>query len=119
LTDLAKNEAERQVFQLLSSTVIVGRPILTTPDVPADRTAALKKSFAEAMDDKAYRAEAKKARLEVNPMLADEMQKLIAAVIATPPEVVKLAKAATTKGQHFDCKALVKDQALCQSGGRK
>jgi hypothetical protein len=119
LTDLAKNDAERQVFQLLSSTVIVGRPILTTPDVPADRAAALKKSFAEAMDDKAYRAETKKARLEVNPMLADEMQKLIEAVIATPPEVVKLAKAATTKGQHFDCKSLVKDQALCQSGRRK
>lgn len=117
LTELAKNEAERQVFQLLSSTVIVGRPILTTPDVPADRVAALKKSFAAAMDDKTYRAEAAKARLEINPMLADDMQKLIEAVIATPAEVVKLAQAAITQGQVFDCKALVKDPALCQSKG--
>jgi hypothetical protein len=52
-------------------------------------------------------------RISVNPMLADDMQKLIEAVIATPPEVVKLAKAAVTQGQVFDCKALVKDPALC------
>jgi tripartite-type tricarboxylate transporter receptor subunit TctC len=114
LTELAKNEAERQVFQLLSSTVIVGRPILTTPEVPADRVAALKASFAKAMQDPDYIAAAKKANMEVNPMLADEMQKLIEAIIATPPEVVALAKAATTKGQDFDCKALVKDATLCE-----
>lgn len=118
LTELAKNDAERQVFQLLSSTVIVGRPILTTPGVPADRVAALKASFVKAMADKDYRAEAARAKLEVNPMFADEMQKLIQAVIATPPQVVALAKAATTQGQVFDCKALVKDPALCQSKGR-
>lgn len=117
LTELAKNEAERQVFALLSSTVIVGRPILTTPEVPADRVAALKSAFAKTMVDKDYLADAAKANLEVNPMLADDMQKLIEAVIATPPEVVKLAKAAITQGQVFDCKALVKDQALCVSAG--
>jgi tripartite-type tricarboxylate transporter receptor subunit TctC len=114
LTELAKNEAERQVFALLSSTVIVGRPILTTPGVPADRVAALKASFAQTMVDKDYLADAAKANLEVNPMLADDMQKLIEAVIATPPEVVNLAKAAITQGQVFDCKALVKDPSLCE-----
>ena len=117
LTELAKNEAERQVFQLMSSTVIVGRPILTTPEVPADRVAALKASFVKAMADKDYLAETAKAKLDVNPMFADEMQKLIEAIIATPPEVVKLAKAATTQGQVFDCKSLVKDPALCESTG--
>jgi tripartite-type tricarboxylate transporter receptor subunit TctC len=117
LTEFAKNEAERQVFQLLSSTVIVGRPILTTPEVPADRVTALKESFVKAMDDKNYRAEAARAKLDVNPMFADEMQKLIEAIIATPPEVVTLTKAATTQGQSFDCKALVKDPALCEGTG--
>ena len=117
LTELAKNEAERQVFQLMSSTVIVGRPILTTPEVPVDRVAALKASFVKAMSDKDYLAATKQAKLDVNPMFADEMQKLIEAIIATPPEVVALTKAATTQGQHFDCKALVKDPALCEGSG--
>src|SRR3954447_13210317 len=114
LTELAHNEAERQVFALLSSTVIVGRPILTTPDVPADRLAALKEAFAKTMQDPNFLEEAKKLNLEINPLYADEMQKLINDVIATPPDVVKLAKAAISEGEVFDCKKLVKDAALCE-----
>ena len=114
LTELARNEAERQVFALLSSTVIVGRPILTTPDVPADRLAALKEAFAKTMKDPDFLEEAKKLNLEINPIYADEMQKLINDVIATPPEVVKLAKAAITEGEVFDCKKLVKEASLCE-----
>jgi tripartite-type tricarboxylate transporter receptor subunit TctC len=114
LTELARNEAERQVFALLSSTVIVGRPILTTPEVPADRLAALKEAFAKTMQDPNFLEEAKKLNLEINPLYADEMQKLINDVIATPPDVVKLAKAAISEGEVFDCKKLVKDAALCE-----
>ena len=114
LTELARNEAERQVFALLSSTVVVGRPILTTPDVPADRLAALKEAFAKTMQDPNFLEEAKKLNLEINPLYADEMQKLINAVIATPPDVVKLAKAAISEGEVFDCKKLVKDAKLCE-----
>jgi len=114
LTELARNEAERQVFALLSSTVIVGRPILTTPDVPADRLAALKEAFAKTMKDPNFLGEAKKLNLEINPIYADEMQKMINDVIATKPEVVTLAKAAITEGEVFDCKKLVKDAGLCE-----
>jgi tripartite-type tricarboxylate transporter receptor subunit TctC len=114
LTELASNEAERQVFALLSSTVIVGRPILTTPDVPADRLAALKEAFAKTMKDPYFLEEAKKLNLEINPLYADEMQKLINDVITTKPEVVRLAKAAITEGEVFDCKKLVKDASLCE-----
>jgi tripartite-type tricarboxylate transporter receptor subunit TctC len=114
MTELARNEAERQVLQLLSSTVIVGRPIVTTPDVPADRLAALKAAFAKTMKDPEFLAEAKKAKLDINPIYADDMQRIINDVVATPPEVVKLAKAAIAEGQTFDCKALVKDQSLCE-----
>jgi tripartite-type tricarboxylate transporter receptor subunit TctC len=114
MTELASNEAERQIFALLSSTVIVGRPILTTPDVPADRLAALKEAFAKTMKDPQFLAEAKKLNLEINPIYADDMQKLINDVIATKPEVVNLAKAAITEGEVFDCKKLVKNAELCE-----
>ncbi len=114
LTELARNEAERQVFALLSSSVIVGRPILTTPDVPADRLAALKEAFAKTMKDPNFLEEAKKLNLEINPIYADEMQKLINDVIATKPEVVALAKAAINEGEVFDCAKLVKDAKLCE-----
>ena len=115
MTDLAANDEQRQILQLMTIPSVLGRLYVAPPDVPADRVAALKESFVKAMSDKDYLAATKKAKLDVNPMFADEMQKLIEAVIATPPEVVKLARAATTQGQSFDCKSLVKDQTLCQS----
>jgi len=66
------------------------------------------------MKDPEFLAEAKKSKLEINPIYADDMQKIINDVVATPAEVVKLAKAAITEGQTFDCKALVKDPSLCE-----
>lgn len=114
MTELARNDAERQIFQLMSSTVIVGRPILTNQDVPADRVAALRAAFEKAMKDPAYLAEAQKSKLEIDPIFADDLQKLIESVVKTPPDIVRLAKAATSEGRTFDCKALVKDPALCQ-----
>ncbi len=114
LTDLARNEAERQVFALLSSSVIVGRPILTTPDVPADRLAALKDAFAKTMKDPSFLEEAKKLNLEINPLYADEMQKLINDVIATPPEVVTLAKAAITRGRSVRLQETGERPKLCE-----
>ena len=69
----------------------------------------MKDAFAKTMKDPNFLEEAKKLNLEINPLYADEMQKLINDVIATKPEVVTLAKAAITEGEVFDCKKLVKD----------
>jgi hypothetical protein len=71
------------------------------------------------MKDPAFLAEARKSKLEINPIYADDMQKIINDVVSTPPEVVKLAKAAITEGQTFDCKALVKDAGLCEESKAK
>ena len=66
------------------------------------------------MKDPNFLEEAKKLNLEINPIYADEMQKLINDVIATKPEVVALAKAAINEGEVFDCAKLVKDAKLCE-----
>jgi tripartite-type tricarboxylate transporter receptor subunit TctC len=84
------------------------------PNVPLLTELARNDAFAKAMKDPNFLEEAKKLNLEINPLYADEMQKLINDVIATPPDVVKLAKAAITEGEVFDCKKLVKDAALCE-----
>src|ERR1700730_3201070 len=50
-TELAANEAQRQVLDILSADVSVGRPIVTAPEVPADRVKALRQAFDETMRD--------------------------------------------------------------------
>jgi tripartite-type tricarboxylate transporter receptor subunit TctC len=118
LTELARNDAERQIFKLLSSTVVIGRPLVAPPDVPAERVTALRTAFAQAMKDPDFLAEAKKVKLDINPVYSEELQTIVEDLVHTPPEVVTLAKAALAKGQTFKCTKLVRDPKLCQADGK-
>lgn len=117
--ELGRNKAETKVLKLMVMASRIGRPILTPPDVPADRIAALRAAFDAAVHSKAFIAEAKKRRLEINPVSGIEVQKIVKEILATPPELAKLARAAVTKGKVFKCKALVKDKSMCRSKKKK
>lgn len=119
LMDLAPNEATRQVLRLISAGVRVGRPIATTPGVPADRVKLLRKAFNAAVKDKKFLAEAKRARLDINPVSGEEVTKVIMETLATPKDILELTRAALTKGKVFKCKALVKNKKLCRSKKKK
>ena len=54
LSELGKTAEDRQVLEVISADVAVGRPILTTPDVAPERVAALRKAFDDTMADKAF-----------------------------------------------------------------
>jgi tripartite-type tricarboxylate transporter receptor subunit TctC len=92
LTELAKNDQERQVLALISSPPSLGRPFATPPDVPADRVAILRKAFAEALKDKALLEEAEKLKIEIDPMSAEEITKIVHEVVNASPEVVAKAQ---------------------------
>ena len=67
MSELAKSDEQRQILTLISSTVALGRPYLTTPDVPADRVAALRQAFMATMADPAFLVEAKKLNFDLRP----------------------------------------------------
>jgi tripartite-type tricarboxylate transporter receptor subunit TctC len=94
LRDLAKTAQERQILDFMSQAVAIGRPIATTPGVPAERVAALRKAFDEALRDPAFTADAERQRLEIRAMSGVELAGLVRQVIETPPDLrerVKLA----------------------------
>jgi tripartite-type tricarboxylate transporter receptor subunit TctC len=92
LEDLARNDEERQLVQLLGSAEQLGRPLVTTPGVPAARLAALRKAFDETMTDPAFLEDAKKGHVEVDPVTGRELQDIVAKVMKTPPAVLARAK---------------------------
>lgn len=96
LTDLAQNDEQRRIFALFSGELGLGRPFVTTPGVPADRLAALRKAFEETMVDPAFRADAAKANLGVHPVTADKLKAIAEGILATPPALIAKAKAAST-----------------------
>jgi len=94
LRELARTAPERQVLDFMSLAVAIGRPIATTPGVPADRVAALRKAFDETLRDPAFIADAEKQRLEIRAMAGSQLADLVGRVIETPAELrerVKLA----------------------------
>jgi hypothetical protein len=92
--ELAKNDEQRHVLTLVSSPPSLGRPFLTTPDVPAERVAALRQAFAATMKDEGFLAEAKQLGLDMQPMTAEAVTTIVNATINAPADIVAKAKAA-------------------------
>jgi tripartite-type tricarboxylate transporter receptor subunit TctC len=92
MRDLAKNPADQAVLDFMSKAVSVGRPIATTPGVPAERVAALRKAFDETLKDPAFIQEAKTQRAEIQPMTGVQLAQIIRDVIEAPPELRERVK---------------------------
>jgi len=94
LIDLAKNEEEKKILTLFSADVVIGRPFLTAPGVPADRVAILRKAFADVTRDPDFLKESEKAGLDVQLVEGEKIQKIVEELVSTPDDIVKKAKIA-------------------------
>lgn len=87
LRDFAKTDEQRQILDFISRSVTVGRPIATTPGVPPERVAALRKAFDETLRDPAFLADAKKQRADIDLMTGQELAQLIDDIINAPADI--------------------------------
>ena len=92
LEELAHNDEERQIIELLSSADKIGRPMATTPEVPLDRVQALRGAFLAAMKDPDLLRDAEAARLDVEPISGEEMQQIVENLRKTPPAALERAR---------------------------
>jgi tripartite-type tricarboxylate transporter receptor subunit TctC len=93
LLDLAKPGEDREVIRLFSASLELGRVFLAPPNVPAQRVEILRQAFDASVDDPQFREEARRMALDVNPTNGAEVQRIIALLVAEPPEVIERAKA--------------------------
>ena len=92
--DIAKSESDRKMLAFFFAPNEFGRPYFGPPELPADRLQMLRRAFDATMADKAFLAEADKAKMELDPITGEEMQKLIADIYATPKELIDQVAAA-------------------------
>jgi tripartite-type tricarboxylate transporter receptor subunit TctC len=93
----AADDEQRQVLRLLIAAQYVGRPFFTTPEVPADRKAALRAAFDATMKDPEFLADAAKSDWEVTPVSGPTIDAFIGDIYRTPKDVVAKAAAAIQK----------------------
>jgi tripartite-type tricarboxylate transporter receptor subunit TctC len=92
IEQLTKNQADRQLVDIIMSGAALGRPMTTTPDVPEPRLRALRAAFLAVMTDPDFVAETGKLNIEIAPVSGEAMQKIVANVLATPKAVTERAK---------------------------
>lgn len=98
VTDLVTDPNDRAALEIVLIRQSMGRPYLAPPGTPKERVVALRKAFDATVKDPAFRAEAKKLKLEIDPISGDAIDALLKKAYAAPPDVVeRLNKAVDPK----------------------
>jgi tripartite-type tricarboxylate transporter receptor subunit TctC len=94
ILDLPVRPDQKPMLEFMARSSTVGRPLATTPGVPADRVAALRRAFAEMVKDPEFIASAAKEKLVVRPQSGDQIAKIIFGLLDSPAPVREKMKAA-------------------------
>jgi tripartite-type tricarboxylate transporter receptor subunit TctC len=92
VTDLARNDTERQALDLILVNSTMGRPYAAPPKVPAERVQALRRAFDATMKDPGFLADSEKQDLEVLPMSGEDLQALVANMFKASPQAIEAAR---------------------------
>jgi tripartite-type tricarboxylate transporter receptor subunit TctC len=85
-------DSARRLANVILAANEIGRPIIGTPGIPAERLKILRDAFSKAVNDRELLEEAKKKRLELDPVSGEDLQTLASDIMAQPPEVVERMK---------------------------
>jgi tripartite-type tricarboxylate transporter receptor subunit TctC len=91
ITDLAKNDEQRQIFKLIFARQVMGRPYVAPPGVPKERADALRTAFMDTMKDPDFLAEAERLKFEITPVAGEKVDALVKEIYQTPKDVIATA----------------------------
>jgi len=87
---------DKPLLEFMGRASTVGRPLATTPGVPAERVKALRLAFAATIKDAEFIAAAEHENLEISPMSGEELQAIIFGLLNAPADIRERMKAALT-----------------------
>jgi tripartite-type tricarboxylate transporter receptor subunit TctC len=85
---LAKTPRGRAVMALRSAPEVIGRPYVMPPGTSEAMVKTMREAFRKAIDDPALKAEAKKAKADLNFVSGDEAVEVMKEVLDQPDDVV-------------------------------
>ena len=92
ILELAKDDTIRQRLRLFFVTQDMHRPFLLPPGVPIERVRELRAAFAATLLDGAFRADAAKINLTIDPVTGDDVARTLANGYALPTDIVQAVK---------------------------
>jgi tripartite-type tricarboxylate transporter receptor subunit TctC len=91
-TELARDDRERRAIEFFAADSVLAWPLVTPPDLPAERLAELRAAFGAMMQDPQLLAEAASQGLDIDPVSGTEIAELVQRLYDTPPDVLELVR---------------------------
>jgi len=92
LAELGLDEEGTGALRAIAASSEIGRSIITTPGVPPERLAALKKAFQAMVTDPAFIEAMNKRNVPIFPATGEEMDEVTREVVKTPRRTLDLIK---------------------------
>jgi tripartite-type tricarboxylate transporter receptor subunit TctC len=89
LTDLAETDEQRVMFKFISAPASIERPFAGPPGMAAEPLDILRRAFDRIVRGPAFLAEAAQLNLDVDPHSGEEVAKIVADIVGTPPAIVR------------------------------
>jgi tripartite-type tricarboxylate transporter receptor subunit TctC len=102
--DFAKSEDDKKVMHLIYGTHALGRPLVAPPNLPAERTRALRDAFTATMKDPEFLAEAQKLQMPIEPSTGEETEKMVNQFASYPRAIYERAQKILEAGEVINVK---------------
>jgi tripartite-type tricarboxylate transporter receptor subunit TctC len=93
VVELASDARGKNIMRLAASASEIGRAFMAPPGVPAERASALRRAFAQMAKDPDFIAESKRRSLDVEPLSAEDIRKIVADAMSMSADVVEGTRA--------------------------
>jgi tripartite-type tricarboxylate transporter receptor subunit TctC len=91
--DLAKTQEQKDVLDILAISDEIGRPIVMSRQVQADRIKIIRDAFNATMKDPQYLSENEKEKMPINPLTGEEAAKIVSKMSSASPSAIAQVKA--------------------------
>jgi len=86
------SDANRRLAAVILAANEIGRPIIATPGIPADRVKMLREAFIKTINDPDLLEDANRKKLDLDPVSGEELEKLGKEIITQPSDVIERMK---------------------------
>jgi tripartite-type tricarboxylate transporter receptor subunit TctC len=89
----AKSDEARHLIQVgIHDAADIARPFVMPPRTPKEHVRIMRQAFVRTLKDPAFLAEAEKTKLEVDPVTGENLEKIVAGLFKTNPQVLAKLK---------------------------
>jgi len=119
LYDMARDDEEKRVMDLIYGLHMFGRPVAAPPGLPKAQTEMLRTAFMATMKDADFLKQADRLHLPVKPWNGERLQKEITAWVNYPASVVHRARQAMEPGKIIKVKLKKLVGGVISKAGKK